>query len=92
MKNKLHIAILMAILALAALSCKKDPAVNIESFGITKENLNVGANMVTITGTYSYAGVIDGMEACVSEVGTGLNVGAFPATLEGNSFPLRLRV
>ena len=69
----------MAILSLATLSCKKDPAVNIESFEITRENLNVGASVATITGTYSYAGVIDGMEACVSEVETGLNVGAFPA-------------
>lgn len=90
MKNKLHIAILMVILAMAALSCKKDPAVNIESFEITRENLNVGANVATITGTYSYAGVIDGIETCVSEVETGLNVGAFPATLDGNSFSVEI--
>ena len=90
MKNKLYIAVLMAVLALAAFSCKKDPAVNIETFEITKENINAKAKTATITGTYSYAGVIDGIEACVSEVETGLNVGAFPAVMNGKNFSVEI--
>ena len=86
MKNKLHIAILMAILALLALSCKKDPAVNIESFEITKENMTIGAKTVNIMGMYSYSGTIDGITACVSENEYNFNVEEFPAELSGKNF------
>ena len=90
MKNKLHVSILMAILALVAFSCKKDPSVNIETFEITKENINVAAKSATITGVYSYSGVVDGIEACVSEVESGLNVGTFPAILNGKNFSVEI--
>lgn len=86
MKNKLYIAVLMAVLALAALSCKKDPAVNIETFEITKENMTIGAKTVNIMGTYSYSGTIDGIKACVSQNEYNFNVEEYPAELSGKNF------
>ena len=90
MKNKLHIAILMALLALVAFSCNKDPAVNIETFEITKENMTIGAKTVNIMGTYSYSGTIDGITVYVADNEMLSHAFTFPAELGDRSFSVEL--
>ena len=74
----------MGAFLLAFITCKKEPDPNIQTFEIIRENPTVGTTSVTIEGTYSYAGVIDGIKACVSE--NGGNVMEFDAELNEDEF------
>lgn len=89
MKQYRYIVITLLALVLAT-SCKKDPAVNIESFEITKENLSVGTKSVSILGTYAYSGAIDGIKVCVSENEFNFNVEEFAAELSGKNFAVEI--
>ena len=64
MGNKVYIALLICILALCTLSCKKDANPNVDTFKIVKETekVVVGTTEVTISGTYEYPGKINSIK------------------------------
>ena len=89
MKTKsLSILLLMAAFVLAFATCKKEPDPNIQSFELTKEDLAIGTTSATIEGTYSYAGVIDGIKVCLKE--NGADKGEFDVELDGNDFSVTM--
>ncbi len=88
MKNKTLSILLLAAFVLAFSTCKKEPDPNIQSFELSKEDLTVGTTSATIEGTYSYAGVIDGIKVCLSE--NGADKGEFDVELEGNDFSVTM--
>ena len=88
MKTKSLSIIFLGALLLALVTCKKEPDPNIKAFEITEENLTAGTNSVTIVGTYSYPGVIDGIKVCVSE--NGAHTEEFDAQLDGNDFSVTM--
>ena len=88
MKTKSLPILLVCAFVLAFSTCKKEPDPNIQSFELTKEDLAIGTTSATIEGTYSYAGVIDGIKVCLSE--NGADKGEFDVELEGNDFSVTL--
>ena len=88
MKNKTLSILLLAAFLLAFSTCKKEPDPNIQSFELSKEDLTVGTTSATIEGTYSYAGVIDGIKVCLKE--NGADKGEFDVELDGNDFSVTM--
>ena len=88
MKTKSLPILLVCAFVLAFVTCKKEPDPNIQSFELSKEDLTVGTTSATIEGTYSYAGVIDGIKVCLAE--NGADKGEFEVELEGNDFSVTL--
>jgi uncharacterized protein (TIGR02145 family)/uncharacterized repeat protein (TIGR02543 family) len=88
MKTKSLPILLVCAFVLAFVTCKKEPDPNIQSFELTKEDLAIGTTSATIEGTYSYAGVIDGIKVCLSE--NGADKGEFDVELEGNDFSVTM--
>lgn len=87
MKTHLLPALSAMVLLLCLSSCHKD---DIASFQIVKETITVAPNSATIDGSYSYQGTIKSIVAEVTEKATDANVGAFPASLEGTDFVLKI--
>ena len=88
MKTKSLPILLVCAFVLAFVTCKKEPDPNIQSFELTKEDLAIGTTSATIEGTYSYAGVIDGIKVCLKE--NGADKGEFDVELDGNDFSVSL--
>ncbi len=88
MKTKSLPIFLVCAFVLAFVTCKKEPDPNIQSFELTKEDLTVGTTSATIEGTYSYAGVIDGIKVCLAE--NGADKGEFDVELDGNDFSVTM--
>ena len=88
MKNKLYIALLMCILAMAAHSCKKDPDPNIQSITIEREYFQYTPTAVTVSGVYAYDGKIDGIKMQVGQRHDLTDARAFDANLDGTHFTL----
>ena len=88
MKTKSLPILLVCAFMLAFVTCKKEPDPNIQSFELTKEDLAIGTTSATIEGTYSYAGVIDGIKVCLTE--NGADKGEFDVELEGNDFSVTM--
>lgn len=88
MKTKSLPILLVCAFVLAFVTCKKEPDPNIQSFELTKEELAIGTTSATIEGTYSYAGVIDGIKVCLAE--NGADMGEFDVELEGNDFSVTM--
>ena len=88
MKNKTLSILLLAAFVLAFSTCKKEPDPNIQSFELTKEKLAIGTTSAMIEGTYSYAGVIDGIKVFLAE--NGADKGEFDVELEGNDFSVTM--
>ncbi len=88
MKTKSLPMLLVCAFVLAFVTCKKEPDPNIQSFELSKEDLTVGTTSATIEGTYSYAGVIDGIKVCLAE--NGADKGEFDVELEGNDFSVTM--
>lgn len=88
MKTKSLPILLVCAFVLAFVTCKKEPDPNIQSFELSKEDLAVGTTSATIEGTYSYAGVIDGIKVCLAE--NGADKGEFDVELEGNDFSVTM--
>ena len=88
MKTKSLPILLVCAFVLAFVTCKKEPDPNIQSFELTKEELAIGTTSATIEGTYSYAGVIDGIKVCLAE--NGADKGEFDVELEGNDFSVTM--
>ena len=90
MRTKSYIAVLLGIMALAVLSCKKDPTVNIETFEIATEELEVGTTMAQIVGAFSYDGKVDDMKVFVSDNEALVHAKSFDVVLDGNAFMVEL--
>ncbi len=88
MKTKSLPMLLVCAFVLAFVTCKKEPDPNIQSFELSKEDLTVGTTSATIEGTYSYAGVIDGIKVFLAE--NGADKGEFDVELEGNDFSVTM--
>ena len=88
MKTKSLPMLLVCAFVLAFVTCKKEPDPNIQSFELTKEELAIGTTSATIEGTYSYAGVIDGIKVCLAE--NGADKGEFDVELDGNDFSVTM--
>ena len=88
MKTKSLPILLVCAFVLAFVTCKKEPDPNIQSFELSKEDLTVGTTSATIEGTYSYAGVIDGIKVCLKE--NGADKGEFDVELEGNDLSVTM--
>lgn len=88
MKTKSLPILLVCAFVLAFVTCKKEPDPNIQSFELSKEDLTVGTTSATIEGTYSYAGVIDGIKVCLAE--NGADKGEFDVELDGNDFSVTM--
>ena len=88
MKTKSLPMLLVCAFVLAFVTCKKEPDPNIQSFELSKEDLTVGTTSATIEGTYSYAGVIDGIKVCLAE--NGADKGEFDVELDGNDFSVTM--
>ena len=85
MKNLKATIVALGVMLLLA-SCKKDPEVGIEQFKIVGEELSVGTNSATLTGTYDCPITIKGLAASVTEGGNVL--GEYAADLNGKSFSI----
>ena len=88
MKTKSLPILLVCAFMLAFVTCKKEPDPNIQSFELTKEELAIGTTSATIEGTYSYAGVIDGIKVCLKE--NSADKGEFDVELDGNDFSVTM--
>ncbi len=88
MKTKSLPMLLVCAFVLAFVTCKKEPDPNIQSFELSKEDLTVGTTSATIEGTYSYAGVIDGIKVCLAE--NGADKGEFDVELDGNDLSVTM--
>ena len=88
MKTKSLPILLVCAFVLAFVTCKKEPDPNIQSFELTKEELAISTTSAMIEGTYSYAGVIDGIKVCLAE--NGADKGEFDVELEGNDFSVTM--
>ena len=88
MKTKSLPILLVCAFVLAFVTCKKEPDPNIQSFELSKEELAIGTTSATIEGTYSYAGVIDGIKVCLTE--NGADKGEIEVELDGNDFSVTM--
>ena len=84
--KKISFTIIALLACVLFTACKKDPAVNIESFHFSEENITPDINSVHIEGAFVYSGAIDGIKLCVSENEDGGDLKVYPAELDGKSF------
>jgi len=92
MSNKVYIALLMCMLAMFALSCKKDTDVNMDSFKIVKEveKITAGTTTATITGMYEYSGRIDGIKVRVGTSEQLFGSDVYVAEVSGKAYSVNI--
>lgn len=90
--NKVYIALLMCMLAMFALSCKKDTDVNMESFKIVKEveKVTAGTTTATITGMYDFSGRIDGIKVRVGTSEQLFGSDVYVAEVSGKAYSVNI--
>lgn len=81
--------LLIAIIPLIAMSCKKDPSAEAAHFTINYEDIALGATSVTITVTFSYPSAIDYIKGYVSEHNDMSNASEVFAVIYQNTFVIR---
>lgn len=89
-KRNLLYAFLLVLMILAV-SCKKDAEVNKDTFKIEKEEVAASAQSVKITGSYDYAGAIDGITLELGRQSDLLDADAYRTLLEGMDFSVELK-
>lgn len=88
MKNTAIKILTVVLLLLGLLTCRKDPEPTMDQFELTRENLTVGATMVSFNATYDYSGKIEGIKVCVSE--DGVHPEEYEAEINGKNFTVEI--
>lgn len=80
-----YTCVVLALL-LSLFGCKKDSEVNSETFKISDERVSADVQSVTITGTYSYSGTIDGKTLELGRLSDMADSEAHRLLLQGKEF------
>jgi hypothetical protein len=89
--NKRTLLLLLAAIFLTVVSCKKDTEVNKDTFKIEKEEVTASAQSVKVSGSYDYAGTIDGITMELGRKADLLDADAYRTLLEGTDFSVEVK-
>lgn len=89
MKTKITLSLSLILVLLFANACK-NPELETDSFKIENEKIQQDSNVFVFSGTYDFPVDIDGLKLFIDEANTMVNATGYKATLDGNSFSVRV--